>query len=255
MPRSEVLLFFCEHPRPPTLRAFMAQARENTLGWANELRPLAPFNNDISKAVDRCFNAYGARKVERWELKTYANLFADFHRRPEYKYAKAEDRERGATERRSVAPSRIDIIGKETIRYSREDHIGGFEPAQFSSTGSVEFLRAVVRRYRTGALARACSKSNDTIRRILNEEQNFSPNLSTRVRQFDEEEQQQEQNKQREQRQQEDEILLERAKLTVKREGLRHLARRLATHAGHLSEMIHGKREITKTVRQKLVSL
>jgi hypothetical protein len=76
------------------------------------------------------------------------------------------------------------------------------------------------------------------------------------VCQFADEQQQREQRQQHEQQQpQEDKILLERARLAVEREGLRHLARRVATHAGHLSEMIHGKREITRSVRQKLVLL
>ncbi len=241
---SEVLRFFIEHPRPPRLRTFMTEARERTLGWSNELRPLAPFDPDIAKAVDRCFNAYGSRKVERWELKTYADLFADFHRRPEYKYDNAEDNARGKTERRRVAPSRIDIIGKETIRYSRQDHIGGFEPAQFASEGSVEFLRSAARRYGVGAVAKACGKSADTMRRMLNEEQPFSADLSELVRQFVEE---------RKAQQREDDALLEFIRKASQREGLRAFARRINVLPSHLSETLGGKRPMTKALREQLV--
>lgn len=221
----------------------MAEARERTLGWSNELRPLAPFDPDIAKAVDRCFNAYGSRKVERWELKTYADLFADFQRRPEYKYANAEDDGRGTTERRRVAPSRIDIIGKETIRYSRQDHIGGFEPAQFASEGSVEFLRCAARLYGVSGIAKACGRSHDTARRMLNREQPFSAEVSELIRQFVE--------KQKAQKQ-DDCALLGSAREACWREGVRGFAKRVGVHAGHLSETLGGKRRMTKRLREHL---
>jgi len=240
---SEVLRFFMEHPLPPRLRAFMAEARERTLGWSNELRPLAPFDYDIAKAADRSFNAYGSRKVERWELKTYAELFAEFHRRPEYKYANAEGDDRGVTERRSIAPLRIDIIGKETIRYSRQDHIGGYEPAQFSSVGSVELLRSVVRHYGIGAVARGCNKSRDAIRRILNREQAFATPISDLVGQFISEQTV---------RAQEDAATLKSARAAVCLEGLRGFARRGDMHPGHITEVLTGGRGLTERVRLRL---
>jgi len=238
---SDVLQFFCEHPRPPTLRSFMAQARENTLGWANELRPLAPFESDIAKAVERCFNAYGGRKVERWELKTYADLFADFHRRPEYKYTNADDIACGETERRTIAPSRIDIIGKETLRYSREDSIGRHAPTEFVSEESGSFLRSTVARWGVKAVARGCGKSDDTIRRILNGEQWLSRGLADQLMVFRDAQ---------EAREHSDAELMRAVGRAVKGIGLRPYARQRGVHPGHLYEMLVGRRIITCAVNR-----
>lgn len=94
-------------------------------------------------------------------LKTYGDVFHGFHLRPEYKYANAEGTDRGETQRRHIAPSRIDIIGKESVRYARQDQLGVYEPAMLSSEGSVEMLRSAARLYGVRAIADYCGKSDD----------------------------------------------------------------------------------------------
>jgi hypothetical protein len=78
--------------------------------------PIAPYNNDPTRATEKVFDRITGRAVGTQELKTYAEVLSQYHLSPEGKFENGEFWDRGRTERRHVVANGFTWIGKEANR-------------------------------------------------------------------------------------------------------------------------------------------
>ena len=67
-----------------------------------EPKPIAPYNSNPRRALSSVFDRDTGRSVEIHELKTYAEVLAQYHLSPEAKFSNGQYLDRGRTERRHV---------------------------------------------------------------------------------------------------------------------------------------------------------
>ncbi len=77
-----------------------------------EPRPIAPYDNDPVKALARAFDRVTGEPVKPEQLKTYAEMLAQYHISPESKFENGQFRDRGRTERRRVVAMGLGLIGR-----------------------------------------------------------------------------------------------------------------------------------------------
>jgi hypothetical protein len=81
------------------------------------LKPIAPFDIDIARAAQNCFDREAGRPVSIKSLKSYREVLAQYHLRPEAKFLNGEYLGQGLTHRRHVEAVSIRHIAKEAIRW------------------------------------------------------------------------------------------------------------------------------------------
>lgn len=79
-------------------------------------RPIAPFDNDPVKALASAFDRATGEPLNPEQLKTYAEMLAQYHISPESKFENGQFLDRGHTERRHVVATSLVLIGKEANR-------------------------------------------------------------------------------------------------------------------------------------------
>jgi hypothetical protein len=79
-------------------------------------KPIAPYNSDPVHALSSVFDRETGRSVGINELKTYAEVLAQYHVSPEAKFLNGQYLDRGRTERRHVVATGFHLIGKEANR-------------------------------------------------------------------------------------------------------------------------------------------
>ena len=88
-----------------------------------EIRPVAPYEKDLSKAIPRIFDR-SSDQLEpvpvEW-LRTVADVLRDYHRQPEYKFLGGGWNEEGILRRRHVFAERIEDIGKESDGWEEDE--------------------------------------------------------------------------------------------------------------------------------------
>ena len=87
--------------------------------------PIAPFDTDSTRILGKIFDRLTGRAVEPEELKTYAEVLAQYHLSCEDKFKKGQFLDRGRTERRHVVATGLNWIGKEAnqVGESGETHL------------------------------------------------------------------------------------------------------------------------------------
>ena len=93
-------------------------------------KPIAPYNLDISKAAQACFDRETGSLVHSRTLKTYKQALAPYHLSPESKFLNGEPFDTGPTRRRRIEAIAIDHIGKEANRWEAQFHLGFDENEQ-----------------------------------------------------------------------------------------------------------------------------
>jgi hypothetical protein len=83
---------------------------------SSKLKPIAPYNSDPQKALDAVFDRVTGERIGPEQLKSYAEVLAQYHLSPEAKFANGQFLDRGRTERRHVVATRLTLIGKEANR-------------------------------------------------------------------------------------------------------------------------------------------
>lgn len=90
----------------------------------NAPKPVAPFDKDVARAAKNCFDRETGAVIDSKSLKTYAEVLAQFHLRPESKFENGEYLDKGATERRNIQAVSIRNIGKESNKWEEQSHLG-----------------------------------------------------------------------------------------------------------------------------------
>ena len=75
--------------------------------------PIAPYDRDPNRVLGKVFDRLTGRAVEAEELKTYAEVLAQYHLSCEDKFENGQFLDRGRTERRHVVATGLVWIGKE----------------------------------------------------------------------------------------------------------------------------------------------
>jgi hypothetical protein len=81
-----------------------------------ELKPIAPFDSDPARALWKVFECLTGQPVHAENLKTYAEVLAQYHLSSEDKFENGQFLDRGRTERRHVVATEFVLIGKEANR-------------------------------------------------------------------------------------------------------------------------------------------
>ena len=112
------------------------------------VRPVAPFNRNISEAAEVAFDRETGKRIESDFLITYAEALAQYHLRPESKFINGDFFDRGRTERRHVIAVQILHIGKEANKWEEQYFLGADEEAEieYGFRGSEGVLDTRIRR-------------------------------------------------------------------------------------------------------------
>lgn len=211
---------------------------------------IAPYDNDRSKAVARCFDRDTGKPVPAEMLKTYNQALAQYHLRPEAKFLNADYLDSGLVQRRHVKISAIAYIGKEANRWEEQSYLGVDPEAEIAyGTGGndrksdLEKITRAAERFGVSALSRAADLSRQHLGAILRGEAMPSePTLNRLGRTA---------------------IQLELAATSDNQEaamllariaaiGIRKCAAAAGIDAGHLTRLVSGKRKLSQSMVEKL---
>ena len=95
-------------------------------------KPIAPFDTDPEKAVEKCFDRVTGDPITTDQLKTYAEALAQYHLSSEDKFENGEFRDQGTTRRRHIMAESYILIGKETNKVGES---GEEQPGRFARVG------------------------------------------------------------------------------------------------------------------------
>jgi hypothetical protein len=109
------------------------------------IRPVAPFNRNISEAADTAFDRETGKRIEAGSLVTYAEALAQYHLRPESKFLNGDFFDRGRTERRHVVAVQILHIGKEANRWEEQYFVGADDEAEIEYGVADSFMDAKIK--------------------------------------------------------------------------------------------------------------
>jgi hypothetical protein len=109
------------------------------------IRPVAPFDKDLPKALSRAFDREKGTPITTEQLATYEEQLAQYHLQPESKFLNGDYVDRGTTVRRHVIVADVELIGKEANRWEEQEFLGPMEDAE-TSYGMVAASNAVLAR-------------------------------------------------------------------------------------------------------------
>lgn len=93
------------------------------------LKPIAPFTRDPIQAAHTAFDRDTSHVIPPQNLKTFKQILAQYHLRPESKFLNGNYLDRGATHRRHVYARRILHIGKEANKLEEQIVLGIIDEA------------------------------------------------------------------------------------------------------------------------------
>ncbi len=106
-------------PFAPSFVTPVEQLRRGRPPKTETLAPIAPYNSDPVSALSTVFDRVTGKPVRPEQLKTYAEVLAQYHLSCEDKFANGEFLNCGRTERRHVIATGFVWIGKEANRVGR----------------------------------------------------------------------------------------------------------------------------------------
>jgi hypothetical protein len=105
MARTGVFATFTTEP--------LAEMRRGRPRKNGDLAPIAPYDSDPTRALTKVFDRVTGKPIDPKQLKTYAEVLAQYHLSCEDKFENGEFLDRGRTERRHVVATGFVWIGKE----------------------------------------------------------------------------------------------------------------------------------------------
>jgi hypothetical protein len=137
-------------------------------------KPIAPYNTDIKRAAQNCFDRETGRPISSKRLKTYREALAQYHLSPESKFLNGDYLDQGPTIRRHVEATAVHHIGKEANRWEEQFYLGFDEEEQIEygvapeeSTKALEALKINIQKAGQREIARESGVSRRTIARVM----------------------------------------------------------------------------------------
>ncbi len=87
-------------------------------------RPVSPYDSDLGKAQEGCFDRETGEPVPPEQLKSYQEALAQYHLHPEAKFHNGDYLDCGVTQRRHIRAMVTEYIGKEANRWEEQLHLG-----------------------------------------------------------------------------------------------------------------------------------
>ena len=224
----------------------------------DEMRPVAPFEKDSEKALERIFdrNSETSKPVSRGLLRTLADVLRDYHRQPEYKFLGGEWNEQGVLRRRHVFVDTIEDIGKESdgweedeARAEDEATVLTYPSSSFDRKRMVALIKSVVKQKLKRELMREAGIAMRTIDAVRDGQDVADEDLKRMAAAAE----RIENRKKKREEQQAGAV----AWLKAKREeiGLTALATMLGVDAANLGKVIEGKRNPSRMLLSNIASL
>ena len=109
-----------------------------------EIAPIAPYEADPAKALSKAFDRLTGKPIRPEQLKTYAEVLAQYHLSCEDKFENGQFLDQGRTERRHVVVTGVEWIGKEANRVGESGEAYPIWSAveEFTSTSEAEDFHA-----------------------------------------------------------------------------------------------------------------
>jgi hypothetical protein len=140
----------------------------------NRGKPIAPYNTDINRAAQDCFDRETGKPISKKSLKTYREALAQYHLSPESKFLNGDYLDQGPTIRRHVEATAIHHIGKEANRWEEQFYLGYDEDEQIEygvapedSKRFLSNLRAHIEATGQRNIARESGVSRRTLSRLM----------------------------------------------------------------------------------------
>lgn len=216
---------------------------------------VAAYDQDPAIAASRCFDRTTGKPVRQEALKTYLQALAQYHLHPEAKFANADYLDRGVTTRRHIVVDVVEHIGKEANRWEEQLYLGEDPEAQIEYGTSPEDLQrllgSVLRKaqlFGQRQLATAAGLSLSEVSAVLTG-QRKNPTHETLAKLY---KGLQDLEAARRDQTEHETAVLTAVKKRCRRLTLRQFADNAAINASHLSEVLNGKRKLSKTMLAKL---
>jgi hypothetical protein len=205
--------------------------------------PIAPFDKDVTRAANKCFDRVTGKPVPKTLLATYREVLSDYHLHAEAKFLNGEPFDRGRTQRQPVRATAIELIGKEANRWEEQFYLGEDEDAQIScgllpsSDTFHDRLGRFIRKFGLARVAEVAGVSRPPLTKLFKTKGTPTKRMREKLEEaftvLDGMEA-----KEREKQ----EKTLERLKQRVAEVGQKQLAAELGVDRGNLSAMLAGRR-------------
>jgi hypothetical protein len=158
----------------PSVGTLTSDGARTTRQSMRPVRPAAPFDSDLPKAIARAFDRETGKAVPREALKSYRQVLAQFHLHPESKFLNGNFTDTGPTRRRHVQVSDVRNIGKEADHWEEQFFLG-LDPYDLIDYGMtpgdpvelIDLVHAGAKKVRQRELARRIGVSRGTLSKLL----------------------------------------------------------------------------------------
>jgi len=246
--------------QPDPLANWEAWRASNGLEPGNGEPPcvIAPYHRDPAKAAKRCFDRDSGKPVPVSMLRTYSQVLAQYHLRPESKFLNADYRDSGTTHRRHVTVHAIINIGKEANRWEEQSYVGAYGPEPELEYGIVrEDQRKALKAVRNAAdefgqraLVKAAGISLTHISAVVTGGATPTKTTLARITRAVEM-----LRRDRIEAETKARVILERAKAACEEIGLHKFAARAKIDPGNLSAVLNGKRMPSARMLMRMTAL
>lgn len=228
-------------------QAWQSHLNENKSSQNSDTpKPVAPFDNDVARAAKNCFDRETGDLIDSKSLKTYSEILAQFHLRPESKFENGDYLNKGITERRNIQAASIRNIGKESNKWEEQYYLGSDETSQIKYgsakieyTENTKIIRRAIKQFGQRRIAKKVGISRQRLRAILvNRKTSFDiAQISKAISEIQSEEAAYRL------------LIGDALKLIntdIKKNGLSNVARKLNLDGANLRKMVTGNRAVPK---------
>lgn len=113
----------------PLSAAPLDELRRGRPRTTETLAPIAPYDSDPVRALSKVFDRVTGKAVRPEQLKTYAEVLAQYHLSCEDKFENGQFLNRGRTERRHVVATGFTWIGEEANRVGESGEVHPLQPS------------------------------------------------------------------------------------------------------------------------------
>ncbi len=231
------------------------EARRRKQAPLDQPRVASPYDTDLERAAENCFDRNTGKTISPKHLKTYRQVLAQYHMHPEDKFLNADYLDRGETGRRHILVGEVEYIGKEANRWEERWHLGddpeyqiiyGTSPEQFQ-----ELVNEVLERCsKLGVRKVVRAASGISLREVhylIQGESNPTPDTIAKLKQGIEKlEKQQQEHEQRVQ-----DVITE-VKQRCQEISVRQFAEQVGVDHSHLTQCLNGRRPMSRAMLSKL---